>query len=561
MPIEREEMQFNVLLVGAGPANLTCAIHLMNLINDHNNKIKLRLIQGNPIETEDKIALIEKGSYIGAHAFSGAVMDPISIKEFLPDFLEKEFPNEGIVSNDEFHWLSKSSSYRFPFLPKPMRNNGNYIISISKVTTWMAKLAEELGVVIFPGFAGVKLLTENNRVIGVQTDDRNLDKDGIPEEPGYNLFSKITVLGEGPKGTLTRQAIPMFHLDQGRNVSTYELGCKEIWELPQGRIEKGKIVHTVGYPLNKDTPGGGFIYHLSENKIALGMVCYLSSKDPYLDPHRKLQEWKQHPYLKNLLEGGKPLYYGAKSIPSGGFYTIPKLTTDGLMILGDSANMLNSQRLKGIHLAMKSGILSAETIFNCMKNNNYTQDTLNQYETQFKQSWAYKELYNVRNFTQAMDKGFPIPAIFHLGFQMITGGKSLGSSSSIKSNHTSTQTISQFYGSNIPKLSPIVSKELFIDKLSDVYLSNTTHNEKQQSHIIIKDKELCIKECYPQFGSPCTKYCPAGVYEIIENNNEKSLRVNFANCVHCKAADMKCPFDNIIWSLPQGGDGPKYTML
>ncbi|MDH4130076.1 MAG: electron transfer flavoprotein-ubiquinone oxidoreductase, partial [Spirochaetota bacterium] len=386
---------------------------------------------------------------------------------------------------------------------------------------------------------------------------------GIPQTPGYNLFSKVTVLGEGPKGTLTKQIIGKYNLDNSKNVPTYELGCKEIWELPEGRVEKGKVVHSLGFPLNKSKPGGGFIYHLSNNRLALGMVTYLSSKDPFLDTHRELQNWKNHIYINSLLKGGKCIYYGAKAIPSGGYYSIPKLTANGVMILGDSANLLNSKRLKGIHLAMKSGVLAAEAIFDGLKKDDLSEKQLSNYEYKFSDSWAKKELYKVRNFSQSMVKGFPFPAIFYVGFQTITYGNGILGRMKGESNHKSTQSIEQFYGKKVNPPENVKSdSNLIIDKLSDVFLSNTTHNEKQVSHITINNPSICKEKCYSQFGSPCTNYCPANVYEVVKTEEGGiNIKVNFANCVHCKAADMKCPFDNITWMPPVGGDGPKYTIL
>ncbi len=562
MTVERETMDFDVLLVGAGPANLTCAIHLMSLIEKHNKDVTDGLSQEDLIDTEDKIAIIEKGAYVGAHGFSGAVMDPITIKEFMPDFLDRGFPYESEVTHDEVYWLGKKKAYRFPILPPSFKNHGNYIISLSKVTAWLAGIAEEKGVVVLPGYSGVKLLYDKERVTGVQTDDRAVNDDGIPQEPGYQLNAKVTVLGEGPKGTLTRQLIPKFGLDKDKNVSGYELGCKEVWELPKDRVDKGKVVHTLGYPLDRRKPGGGFIYHLSDNRLALGFVTYLSSSDPFLDTHRELQNWKGHPYLLNLLKGGKAVYYGAKVVPSSGYYSIPKLTVSGAMILGDSANLVNTQRLKGIHLAMKSGMLAAETIFEALKNKDFTDRSLSQYESRFVNSTAKKELYKVRNFSQAMTKGFPFPAVYHIGFQMITGGTGLFGRLKAHDDADSTQPTDKFnQNTHLPQA--LKSDGItVIDKLSDVFLSNTSHNERQTSHIRIKDPSICVCECYPKYKAPCTCYCPANVYEMIENEDGKqALKVNFANCVHCKAADIKCPFKNISWGLPEGGDGPKYIMM
>jgi electron-transferring-flavoprotein dehydrogenase len=553
--MERETIEFDVVFVGGGPANLSSAIHLTNLIRKHNKDIEDGKQQGELIDIEDRIAVLEKGAYLGAHNISGAVLIPDVLSELLPEHKELGCPIDAEVNKESIYFLTKEGQIKSPFTPASLNNHGNYFLSLSKFVGWLAKIAEQNKVMILDGTAAVEILYEDKKVIGVRTDDKRLQEDGEYETPGYILNSKVVVLGEGSNGTLRKSIVEKLQLDAGKAPSIYELGVKEIYELKSNPLRKGECIHTLGYPFRKGLSGGGFIYSISETKVVIGLIAHLSSEDPQFDPHKELQKYKQHPLINTIIKDGKPTHYGARTLPCGGYFSIPKLTSDGVMITGDSANLVDSQKLKGLHTAIKSGMFAAEVLFEAFRTNNFSADQLAKYEEKLKNSWIYSDLRKSRNFTPAVAMGIPFPGGLLLGFQMLAGGATPIGDLKTKPDYATTEDMKHFYGSTSPEPLPKADDRIVVSKLTDIYLSGTAHDEKQKSHIELKNDAKCRK-CIAEYGAPCTVFCPASVYEL----HQDKIRVNFSNCLHCKTCDLKCPFENIVWNLPEGGGGPRYTL-
>ncbi len=560
--IERETLDMDVVFVGAGPANLSAAIHLQNLIAEHNKK--------NPDKKLDpQVAIIEKGQRVGDHLLSGAVLDPIALKELLPDYKEQGCPIEADVTTESLNFLTEKSKIPFPFIPPPMQNHGHHIISLNKFGAWLSRLAEDRGVNIFTNFAGAELLMNGKKVVGVQTDDKGLDKEGEPKpnfEPGVNIRAKVTVLGEGPRGSLTKKIVPKLNLDYDRNPQSYETGVKEIWEIPAGRIKKGAVIHTMGFPLPFDVYGGSWIYAMSETTLSVGFVTALDAANPTSDPHFNLQKFKTHPSVKRLLEGGKMVGYGAKTISGGGYFSMPKLYADGLLLVGESGGFLNMMRLKGIHLSMKSGMLAAETIFEALLKNDFSEETLKGYDERFQRSWAKKELYKTRNFRQAFNYGLYV-GMLRAGGQMLFGGRLLKDKLPLFADHTHMERYSRIYRQKFMQERETFKFDgkLTFDKLTDVYESKTMHEENQPCHLYIKPDiiaDICNTKCVIEYGNPCQHFCPAQVYEMVSTDalmGTKKLHINASNCVHCKTCDVADPYQAITWKVPEGGGGPVYT--
>jgi electron-transferring-flavoprotein dehydrogenase len=564
---ERDIMEVDVLFVGGGVACLSGALHLANLIKRHNEKVG----QGGDGKKLDEImiAILEKSAFVGSHNISGAVMDPIALKELVPDFLEKGAPVEGEIKKEEVCLLTGNGRIKSPITPPPLNNHGNYVVSLSKFTEWLGKLVEESGVDIFPGFAGTEVLYDGNRVIGVRTGDKGIDEDGSKKsnfEPGIDLHAKVSVFGEGTRGSLVKTLIEKFKLDEGKNPQGYVLGVKEVWEVPEGRIEPGHVIHTMGYPLKSNTYGGGFIYGMKNNMVSLGLMTGLDYEDPLLDPHREFQKFKLHPFVADILKDGKMTQYGAKTAPVGGYFSIPELTFEGGLIVGDSASLFISQKIKGIHVAMKSGMLAAETIFQSLLKDDFSQASLETYQKALYDSYISKELYKVRNFHQAFQKGLWI-AMIKAGFQYILGGRILKGRLPTKPDFVHLKKVVDVYGTDSPTdeqkgVIKFDGKQTF-DKETDVYYSGTTHEEKQPAHLKILDLDICYTKCTEEYQNPCVSFCPANVYEmeIDEETGKRIMKLNFSNCVHCKTCDVKDPYENITWVPPEGGGGPKYTVM
>jgi len=548
MTIQREQLEADVLIVGAGPAGLACALHLANLIKKHNAD------GAKPQLSTENIYVLEKGRELGAHQLSGAILNPKALAELVPDF-EKSAPLDTPVTNSAALLFTKNASYRAPITPPPFNNAGNYVISLSKLVKWLGDLVEAAGVNIFKEFAGAELIYEGDGVAGVITEDKGVDKNGKPKDnytPGYELRAKVTVLAEGPRGSLAKKLIAKKSLDN-INPQTYGIGIKELWEVQPGKIPPGYVAHTLGWPLDTKTYGGGWIYGLSNNRVSLGLVVALEYKNPRFDPHAAFQTWKTHPFVTNLLEGGKLLRYGAKSLPYGGWYAMPRNFLDGALIVGDSGSFLDAQRLKGVHLAMKSGMLAAETIYEALVDGDTSAQTLKQYKDNINASYVKEELWRVRNFHQAFHNGL-LDGFFHSGLQELTGGRGL-----IDPMHTHPgyENYEKIHGRPAaPRFAG--DGKLTFDRLTDVYHSGTRHDEDQPCHLKILEPNVCLDRCAEEYGNPCQYFCPAAVYEMVKESNAQKLKINFANCVHCKTCDIADPYQIIDWTVPEGGGGPNY---
>ncbi|HEX8706901.1 MAG TPA: electron transfer flavoprotein-ubiquinone oxidoreductase [Pyrinomonadaceae bacterium] len=566
--MEREILEMDVVFVGAGPANLSGALHLARLIAAHNEAVEGGTREGKPLG-EIEIGVIEKGAYVGAHILSGAVMDPRALSELLPDFVEQGAPLESPVKEDDFLYLTKNRAIRSPVTPPPLKNHGYYIVSLNRLTAWLGEKCEEAGVNIFPEFPGAEMLyDEQDRVIGVRTGDKGIDKEGKPKanfEPGVDLHAKVTVLGEGPRGSLTKRLSQRLNLNEGREPQVYSLGVKELWELPDDRYPAGRVTHTLGFPSDAKTYGGGWIYGMQNRVINIGYVTGLDYRDPLLDPHAEFQRFKQHPFIARLLEGGKMIRYGAKTIAAGGLHAMPQLYADGVLLVGDCAGFLNSQRLKGIHTAIKSGMLAAEAIFEALLAGDFSARQLGRYEQLVKESWITTELRKVRNFHAGFRHGRWL-GLANAGLQFITGGRSWGLFDRVgaEPGHEAMEKLSAYgyHGDRIEQRYDGLrfDGKLTFNKLTDVYHAAVGHDEDQPAHLHVLDTNICSTRCAEEYGNPCQRFCPAAVYEMVEDGAEgrRRLQINFSNCVHCKTCDIMDPYQIINWVTPEGGGGPDY---
>jgi len=549
--IQREQLEADVLIVGAGPAGLACALYLARLIKQHDQS------GGKPVLSAENIYVLEKGREVGAHQLSGAVMDPRGLAELIPDF-EKSAPPGTLdtpVTDDAAYFFTERRAWKFPITPPPLRNHGNYVVSLNKLVKWLGGLVEQEGINLFTQFAGAQLIYEGEGIAGVITEDKGLDKDGKAKDnftPGYELRAKVTVLAEGPRGSLTKDLVSRRKLDN-LNPQVYGMGIKELWEVPAGRIDPGFTAHTLGWPLDTSMYGGGWVYGLRENRVSLGMVVSLEYHNPLFDPHEAFQKYKTHPFVKQILEGGKLVRYGAKTVPYGGWYSMPRTYVDGGLIIGDSASFLNSQRLKGIHMAIKSGMLAAETIFEALCSGDVSAKALSAFPKKVEASWIKKELWEVRNFHQGYAHGL-YAGLFHTALQFVSGGRGLIDPMRTKPGYEAYQRIDgraapeRFKGDGT----------LTFDRLTDVYHSGTRHEEDQPCHLVVADTSICADRCVREYGNPCQYFCPAAVYEMVKEKGELRLKINASNCVHCKTCDIADPYQIINWVPPEGGGGPNY---
>jgi electron-transferring-flavoprotein dehydrogenase len=548
MAIQREQLEADVLIVGAGPAGLSCALHLANLIKQHN------AAGAKPELSSENIYVLEKGREIGAHQLSGAILNPKALAELVPDF-QKSAPLDTPVTDSAALIFTEKKSYRVPVTPPPFRNAGNYVISLNKLVKWMGGLVEAAGVNVFKEFGGADLIYENYGVAGVITEDKGVDKNGKPKAnftPGYELRAKITVLAEGTRGSLTKQLVARQNLDN-INPQTYGIGIKELWDVQPGKIKPGYVAHTLGWPISTKMYGGGWIYGLTNNRVSIGLVIALEYEDPRFDPHAAFQQWKTHPLVRNLLDGGKLVRYGAKSLPYGGWYSMPQNYLDGALIVGDSGSFLDSQRLKGIHLAIKSGILAAETIFEALKKQDYSANSLKAYKQKIDNSYIKTELWKVRNFHQGFHNGL-LEGFINASLGEITEGHGLIDPMRA---HAGYERYNQIYGRPAPERFKGEGKLTF-DRLTDVYHSGTRHEEDQPCHLKVRDLNICSTRCVEEYGNPCQYFCPAAVYEMAREGSGLKLKINAANCVHCKTCDIADPYQIIDWVVPEGGGGPNY---
>lgn len=544
----REAMEYDVVIVGAGPAGLSAAIRLKQLAGQQGREIN--------------VCVLEKGSEPGAHILSGAVMDPRAITELFPDWKAEGAPLLTPVTEDRFLFLTEQSATAVPnwMLPGCFQNHGNYVISLGNVVRWLAQQAENLGVEIFPGFAAADILRdEQGAVVGVATGNLGVDKEGQPTSEfqlGMELRAKYTLFAEGARGHLGKQLIAGYQLDKGRDPQTYGIGIKELWEIDPAKHQPGLVIHTAGWPLDSSTYGGSFLYHMENNQVVVGYVVGLAYENPYLSPYEEFQRYKTHPAIRGFFEGGKRLSYGARAITAGGLQSLPKLTFPGGALIGCDAGFLNASRIKGSHGAMKSGMLAAEAAFDAIAAER-AQDELSAYTTAFEQSWLHEELHVARNFKPWMSKGLYTGTLMVGIDQLIFRGKAPWTLHHTHADHECLKPADQCQ----PIVYPKPDGKLTFDRLSSVFISNTNHNEHQPAHLTQKNADVPTQINLAKYAGPEARYCPAGVYEYVGESGQQRLQINAQNCVHCKTCDIKDPTQNIVWVTPEGGGGPNYPNM
>jgi electron-transferring-flavoprotein dehydrogenase len=546
----RETLDVDILIVGGGPAGLSAALRVSQLQKQHG---------GEPLT----VAVLEKAREAGAHVMSGAVLDPSALAELIPDFKDKGAPLASEVHEDHVYFLTQTGKLPFPVIPPPLRNHGNYIISLNRLTAWLAQQVEGEGIDFFTGFSGQDLLMDGQRVLGIRTGDRGISKHGDQKstfEPGVDINAKVTIFCDGVRGNLTKELLRRLELGKGRQPEQFALGIKELWDVPPDRIKAGTVVHTMGYPMRQHEFGGGFIYAMPGGQLSVGFVAGLDYKDPLFDPHMAFNRFKQHPLVRSLLDGGQMVRYGAKAIPEGGWNTIPRPYMDGGLIAGDAGGFLNSLRFKGIHLAMRTGMLAAESAFEAIRAGDTSAGSLKRYQDKIDAGPVRAELYPVRNVHQAFEHG--------LLAGMLMSGLTLATQGHLPDlpghpGHARMRTLARYYRAPGERMEPsnatTVDRKLTFDKLTNVHYSGTAHDEDQPPHLLVHT-DVCSTICGPEYGHPCTRFCPANVYEIVHDPpGTHRLQINASNCVHCKTCDIMDPYQVITWVPPEGGGGPQYN--
>ena len=544
---ERDSMEYDVVIVGAGPAGLATAIRLQQLAHQSQKEVS--------------ICVLEKGPEVGAHILSGAVMDPHALTELIPDWKDKGAPLNVPVTEDRFLFLGPEKARETPawLLPDTFKNKGNYVVRLGEFTKWLGEQAEAMEIDVFPGFAAADILyTDEGAVRGVVTGDMGVERDGTKGpnyQPGMELLAKYTIFAEGSRGHLGRRLIERYQLDKDSNAQSYGIGIKELWEVDPGQSHPGLVMHTAGWPLDADTYGGSFLYHLDQNLVAVGLVVGLDYANPWLSPFEEFQRFKTHPDIRPTFEGGKRIAYGARSLTAGGLLSLPKLVFPGGALVGCEAGFLNAARIKGSHAALKSGALAAEAIFDALQNNRQ-HDELVAYPKAFEQSWLHDELHQSRNFKQWFKKGRTVGTLMTGIEQWLRRGKFPWSLKNTKPDHSYLQPADQCQPIDYPKPDGVLT----FDRLSSVYLTNTNHEEDQPVHLTLKDDSIPVQVNLKTYAGPESRYCPAGVYEFVsDEQGQQQLQINAENCIHCKTCDIKDPEQNIVWVTPQGGEGPVYS--
>ena len=547
----RETLEVDVLIVGGGPAGMSAALRLAQLQKQRG---------GEPLS----IAVLEKSREAAAHMLSGAVLDPSALRELIPDFEAKGAPLAAPVGEDHVFFLTQHGKIAFPVIPSPLHNHGNFIISLNVFVRWLAQQVEAEGIDVFTGFAGQDILMDGDRVIGVRTADRGIGRHGEQKpnfEPGVDVLAKVTIFCDGVRGNLTKELLRRLPLGAGRQPQQFALGLKELWEIPPDRVAPGTVMHTMGYPLRFEEFGGGFVYAMPQGQVSIGFVAGLDYRDPLFDPHMAFNRFKQHPLVSSLLAGGSMVRYGAKALPEGGWDTIPQPYMDGALIAGDAGGFLNSMRLKGIHLAMRTGMLAAETAFDAVRAGDTSAASLQRYQAMIDASPVRSELYPVRNVHQAFEHGLLAGLLFS-GVTLATRGRWPADLRG-QAGHERMRTLESYYRGRATDLRPsnetVVDRTLTFDKVTNVHYSGTAHDEDQPSHLLVHT-EVCSSICGPEYGHPCTRFCPANVYEIShEGDGTPRLQINASNCVHCKTCDIMDPYAVITWVPPADGGGPQYN--